>query len=178
MGVDQQRDTPIARHVWETRYRAGAAETSVQATWRRTAHALAAAEPSEDEQRATRNAIEELEKELEQTLRSIPRLEKEQRDAVRELDRETAEFAVVQPFEQLKHQFGDLPAVLRHIEAMRTDLLDNLEAFISAGAAAQGGMEPVMRLVGPFDRYEVNVLVTRADHAMGAPSKRRSRRSI
>ena len=106
---------------------------------------------------------------MEQTLRSIPRLEKEQRDAVRELDRETAEFAVAQPFEQLKHQFSDLPAVLQHIEAMRTDLLDNLEVFISAGAAGQGGMEAVMRLVGPFDRYEVNVLVTHSDHAMGAP---------
>ena len=57
---------------------------------------------TEEEQRATRDAIEELEKELEQTLRSIPRLEKEQRDAVRELDRETAEFAVAQPFDQVK----------------------------------------------------------------------------
>jgi predicted ATP-dependent protease len=28
---------------------------------------------------------------------------------------------------------------------------------------------PVMRLAGPFDRYEVNVLVTQADHAAGAP---------
>ena len=40
---------PIARHVWETRYRACAAEVSVQATWRRVAHALAEAEPQPDE---------------------------------------------------------------------------------------------------------------------------------
>ena len=46
MGSDQPLDTSIARHVWETRYRAGAAETSVQATWRRVAHALAQAEDS------------------------------------------------------------------------------------------------------------------------------------
>jgi ribonucleoside-diphosphate reductase alpha chain len=46
MGVDQPLDTEIARHVWETRYRAGAAEASVQATWRRTAHALAEVEPN------------------------------------------------------------------------------------------------------------------------------------
>jgi predicted ATP-dependent protease len=124
---------------------------------------------TKEEQRAIREAIQELEKELEQTLRSIPRLEKEQRDAVRELDRETAEFAVAQPFEHLKTQFSDLPAVLQHIEAMRTDLLDNLELFISAGAAGQGAMQAVMRLVGPFDRFEVNVLVTQADHGAGAP---------
>ena len=124
---------------------------------------------TEEEQRATHDAIEELEKELEQTLRSIPRLEKEQRDAMRELDRETAEFAVAQPFDQVKTQFSDLPAVLQHIEAMRTDLLDNLGVFISAEAVAQGGMQAVMRLVGPFERYEVNVLVTQTDHAAGAP---------
>ena len=37
-------DTPIARHVWDARYRAGAGETSVQGTWRRVAGALARVE--------------------------------------------------------------------------------------------------------------------------------------
>lgn len=38
--------TPIARQVWETRYRAGVSEASVEATWRRVARALAAMEPT------------------------------------------------------------------------------------------------------------------------------------
>lgn len=46
MGSDQPLDTPIARHVWETHYRAGTAEASMRATWRRVAHALAQAEAS------------------------------------------------------------------------------------------------------------------------------------
>ena len=46
MGADQPLDTQIARHVWQTRYRAGTAEASVQATWRRVAHALAEVEVS------------------------------------------------------------------------------------------------------------------------------------
>ena len=37
-------DTEIARHVWQTRYRAGADETSIEASWCRVAHALAQAE--------------------------------------------------------------------------------------------------------------------------------------
>jgi ribonucleoside-diphosphate reductase alpha chain len=45
MEADQPLDTEIARHVWESRYRASAAEVSVQATWRRIARALAEAEP-------------------------------------------------------------------------------------------------------------------------------------
>jgi len=124
---------------------------------------------SDNEQRETRDAIRELEKELEQTLRSIPRSEKEQRDAVRALDRETAKFAVAQPFDQVKTRFSDLPPVLRHIEAMRIDLLENVRFFVSAEAAEQDAMRAAMRLAGPFDRYEVNVLVTQADHRAGAP---------
>jgi AAA domain len=92
--------------------------------------------------------------ELEQTLRSIPHLEKEQRDAVQALDRETAEFAVAQPFDQVKAQFRDLPSVLQHIEAMRIDLLENVRFFTSAEAAERGAIQAPMRLAGPFDRYE------------------------
>lgn len=45
MADDPALDTPIARHVWETRYRAAAEETTVQAMWRRVARALAGVEP-------------------------------------------------------------------------------------------------------------------------------------
>jgi len=47
MRADQPLDTPIARHVWETRYRAGAAEASIEASWRRVAHALADVEAAD-----------------------------------------------------------------------------------------------------------------------------------
>ena len=123
----------------------------------------------EAEQSATRGAIEELEKELEQTLRAVPRLEKELRDAIRTLDRETARVAVAQPFEQIAAQFAALAPVVQHIEAMRADLLDNLPLFIAAEAGGDGPMPPAMRVASPFERYEVNVLVTQADHAAGAP---------
>ncbi len=46
MAADTSLDTPIARHVWEARYRAGAAERSVAATWRRVAHVVAEVEPA------------------------------------------------------------------------------------------------------------------------------------
>jgi predicted ATP-dependent protease len=131
----------------------------------------------EAEQAAARHAIEELEKELEQTLRAVPRLEKELRDAVRALDRETARVAVAPPFEQIAAQFAALPEVGRQIEAMRDDLLDTLPLFVMADGAPDGPaggpmggpVPPAMRGAGPFERYEVNVLVTQADHAAGAP---------
>lgn len=43
---EQGLATPIAQHVWQSRYRAGA-EASVEATWRRVARTLAAVEPAD-----------------------------------------------------------------------------------------------------------------------------------
>jgi ribonucleoside-diphosphate reductase alpha chain len=48
MDADQALNTEIAQHVWHSRYRAGATEAGVQATWQRVARAVAAAEPSDN----------------------------------------------------------------------------------------------------------------------------------
>jgi predicted ATP-dependent protease len=116
-------------------------------------------------QKAVRDAILELEKDLEETLRALPRREKEQRDAVRTLDRDTAQFAIAQPFDDLAAAFADLPAVTQHIQATRNDILGNLPLFIQAATEAAEGALAGMRHGGPFDRYDINVLVTQADHA-------------
>ena len=123
----------------------------------------------EAEQKAARDAIEVLEKDLEETLRALPRLEKEQRDAVRNLDRETAEFAMSRVFNDLRGHFADLPRLIEHIGTIHADLLDNVQAFVSPDVAAQGAAMAAMRLAGPFDRYEINVLVTQEGQTSGAP---------
>ena len=123
----------------------------------------------EAEQQTVREAIQGLEKELEETLRALPRTEKEQRDAIRALDRETARFAVTQPIDEVQARFADLPKVTAHIEAMRADLLENVQFFLAAAAASAEGALAGAKMGGPFDRYEVNVLVTQADHGQGAP---------
>jgi predicted ATP-dependent protease len=130
----------------------------------------------EEQKAAVQASIAELEKDLEETLRGMPRVEKEQRDAVRALDREVASFALAQPFEEAAAQFADLPRVLQHLAAMRDDVLDNVPLFASPEVAAQAGAPPPQvaraasgRLDGPFGRYDVNVMVTQAGTAEGAP---------
>jgi lon-related putative ATP-dependent protease len=120
-------------------------------------------------QQAMRAAIQELEKELEATLRGLPRAEKEQRDAIRALDRETARYTINQPIEELKAGYADVPKALDYIEAMQADLLENVQFFLAAVAATAEGGGAMLRTGGPFDRYEVNVLVAQSDHAGGAP---------
>ena len=123
----------------------------------------------EEHQKSLHNAIQNLEKELEETLRSIPRIEKEQRDALRELARKTAEMAIALPMDQVKQQFADIPAIVHHIDEIRTDLLENLGIFIAPEMPGQGVAQASMRLAGLFERYEVNVFVTQEDHESGAP---------
>jgi predicted ATP-dependent protease len=122
-----------------------------------------------EQQHAVQAAIEELEKDLEDTLRGLPRLEREQRDAVRGLDRETARFAIAQPIEDCRQRFADLPKVVQHLGTIQADILENVALFINPQATAEESALGGMRLGSVFDRYEVNVLVTRADDEAGAP---------
>jgi len=111
--------------------------------------------------------MRELEKELEHVVRQLPKLEKERRDAVRQLNRETARLAVDQLTQEAKSGFADLPRLSEHFDAVRTDLIDNIAAFVGKAEEEEG--EAPARPVNPFDRYDVNVLVTPADHQEGAP---------
>jgi lon-related putative ATP-dependent protease len=122
-----------------------------------------------ERQHEAQAAIEELEKDLEETLRGLPRLERSQRDAVRNLDRDTAGFAIAQPIEECKAQFRDVPKVVQHLEAIQNDILENVALFITPQAPGEEAAQTGMRPGSPFDRYEVNVLVTLADGEPGAP---------
>ncbi len=116
---------------------------------------------AQTEQEAIQTAMRELEPELELTLRSMPKLEKARRDSLRKLDREIVQFAVEQNITDVKDLFGDIPAVIAHIEAVQHDLVDNVELF--AQPQAEAAVEAARtRVGGPFDKYEVNVLVTEA----------------
>lgn len=122
-----------------------------------------------ERQREVQAAIEELEKDLEQTLRALPRLEREQRDALRELDRETARFAIAQPIEECKAKFADLPKVVQHLEAIQADILENVALFINPQGTSEEAVQAGIRPGSVFDRYEVNVFVTRTNDEVGAP---------
>jgi lon-related putative ATP-dependent protease len=123
----------------------------------------------EAQRRETQQAIEALEGELERVMRQVPQWEKERRDEIRKLNRETAKFAVGQSIEETKARLQAIPRVVSHLEAVHNDLVENAGMFIAAkgedGADATIGAGPG----GPFDRYEVNVLVTQAGRDTGAP---------
>ncbi|MFN3655893.1 MAG: Lon protease family protein [Pseudolabrys sp.] len=111
--------------------------------------------------------IEELEKDLEHIIRQIPQWEKQRRDELRKLNRDTASFAVSQLIEETKAAFKDLPRVAEHIEAVRLDLVENVALFVLKSDGEEEAAEPLP--INPFERYEVNVLVSQDGSKPGAP---------
>ena len=119
--------------------------------------------PPEEKQRR-QQASERMQKELGDFLRELPRWEKEQRERLRELNREITLYAVGQPIDEVKKRWADLPAVLEHLEAVRQDVIENVDDFLpKEQAGPQIILGPPGRGPGaaaqPFRRYEVNVLV-------------------
>ncbi|HML13526.1 MAG TPA: ATP-binding protein [Xanthobacteraceae bacterium] len=110
--------------------------------------------------------IEALEKDLEHIVRQVPQWEKEHRDEVRRLNRDTAQFAVSHSIGETKARFADLPKVIAHLDRVQSDLTENAGMFVVKGDGEEEARE--LLFGRPFDRYEVNVLVSQPD-GRGAP---------
>src|SRR6476620_10288320 len=115
----------------------------------------------EPQRREVQETIEILEKDLEHIMHQIPQWEKAHRGEIRKLNRDTAMFAVGQSIDEVKAKFPDVPRVIEHLEAVRGDLIDNVAMFVMKGEGEERE-NPDRRIGGSFERYEVNVLVSRA----------------
>jgi lon-related putative ATP-dependent protease len=122
----------------------------------------------EAKRREVQAVIESLEKDLEHIVHQIPQWEKQRRDEMRALNRDTAKYAVDQLIEETKAGFKDIPRIIRHIEAVRSDLVENVGMFIAKGEDEESETG-AYRLGSAFDRYEVNALVAPDGGEPGAP---------
>jgi len=102
-------------------------------------------------------------------------LEKEAQERIHELDSEIALFAVGHLLEDLraKYQicegFGNCDDILDYLDCVEKDIVEHLDDFRSPDKRQQGVPPMMQELVEPaFDRYRVNVFITREDHS-GAP---------
>ena len=122
----------------------------------------------EEKRKEIQITIEQLEKDLEHIVRQLPQWEKERRDEIRKLNREIAKYAIGQFIDTAKTHFTDIPKILRYLEAIRADLIENIGMFM---AKSEGDESPTSReqIEEPFDRYTVNVLVGRSEHEAGVP---------
>ena len=106
---------------------------------------------------------------LEASIRQTRGLDKDARDAVDKLDREVALYTLRNWNEDMKEKFQDLPEVLIYIDAVQTDLLDQVELFKTDGQEETPELPFAAPLKGlPLKKYAVNILVDNSQ-LKGAP---------
>jgi predicted ATP-dependent protease len=121
----------------------------------------------EEEKKRVETAIAELQARLEKIMRQIPQWRRERHERIKQLDRETTLSVVAHLVDELKAAYADLPEVLKYLDLVQQDVVDNADDFRKQEETATfGGMTMVARQ--SFHRYQVNALVTNGKEA-GAP---------
>jgi lon-related putative ATP-dependent protease len=97
---------------------------------------------------------------LEASIRQTKVLDKDAREAVNKLDREVTIYALRNWNDEMKEKFKDLPEVLMYIDAVQTDLLEQVELFKSDGQEETPALPFMPQPKGiPVKKYAVNILV-------------------
>lgn len=123
-----------------------------------------------EEQEQVKSDIESLQEELQSILRQVPKWTIEHRDRIRALIREITQHAVGHLIDELRGKFGDIPRVLKHLDAVERDIVEHANDFSAAKPdQPENSMQAQMGEQSPFRRYETNLLRDHADQASGAP---------
>ena len=128
----------------------------------------------EEEQKEIDEKISVTQKELENVLKEIPKREKDHRRALEELNAEVAARAVADTMAEMTSGFTEIEALRPYFEAVKADLIENAELFLTDGPAAHAGAFPVETTKyyqrPQFQRYSVNVMICNSsDKDAGAP---------
>ena len=131
----------------------------------------------EDEKKRLQETIGALQKELAVIMEDLPKLNQERRDKIRDYNRELAAVAVTQALRDVKQAFYDSKNVQAYLEAVRKDLIDNIEMFVPTGApeaqAAPGGPPTAAAAEAAdearFRRYQVNIIAGDGADGDGEP---------
>ncbi|MGD9028913.1 MAG: ATP-binding protein [Anaerolineae bacterium] len=125
----------------------------------------------EEKQEQVKQDIAELQEELQETMRQARQWERRAREKVKELDRQVAMFAVGHRIEELQEKYADVEDVLTYLEAIKNDVVENVDDFRRNGDEEREGILgiPMQRVrEARFRRYQVNVLVDHSE-STGAP---------
>ncbi len=125
-----------------------------------------AALPKAEQQRLEK-VIGELQDLLQEIIQQIPQWRKETREKVKTLNRDMTMNAVGHLIEDLKKRYATLPEVLRYLDSVQQDIIDNVKDFLAQDESAEMlGQQPDNPR--QLHRYKVNNLI-RNNRGEGAP---------
>ena len=113
---------------------------------------------TDEERERTLATIEELKEELKIIVRQLPGWKKEARERFKQLNSEFSHLAIDPVFAELKESYRDHPEVIRHLEAVHADVIEQAEAF-TRRPDDSAIPENLRDRVQEFPQYGVNVLV-------------------
>jgi lon-related putative ATP-dependent protease len=125
----------------------------------------------EEKQEQVKRDIAQLQEELQETMRQARQWERQAREKIKELDRQVAMFAVGHRIDELQEKYADLESVVAYLEAVKDDVVENVDDFRRTGDEEREGILgiPMQRVrEAKFRRYQVNVLVDHSE-SQGAP---------
>jgi lon-related putative ATP-dependent protease len=104
----------------------------------------------------------ELQEQFDRTMRQARDLDREAKQAISEITDELAGFVVDNALADLLEHFDDCPNVIEYLNAVRNDIVSNVEKFVSGSEEEQQQQLPAFMRRGQgegwFQRYKVNVL--------------------
>jgi lon-related putative ATP-dependent protease len=113
-----------------------------------------------------------LQEDLRSALHQYREIDREAEAALEDFNKEVASYAMEHLFQALKDEYGDVEEVKEFLDAVKNDILDNLDNILVSQRQQQqqtqlpfglGGMIP-----DPTERYKVNLIVDNSD-LKGAP---------
>ncbi len=119
--------------------------------------------------------IDFVQREIQSTLREINKLEKQFQEKIHELNKEVTLFVVGHRIDNLQEEYENQSEVQDYLEAVKEDIIENVQDFLQASDASEGGgQQQLMSMLGQqpnepdFTKYKVNVLVDNTN-TKGAP---------
>lgn len=125
----------------------------------------------EGERQRWQETIGELQERLRKVLLQMPQWLRAQRQDVKTLNQEMAEFAVGPLIRELQDRYAPYAGVVTHLDAVRHDVIENVEAFRAQERSAApffSGIGPQQAMHAILNRYRVNTLVDNGGRE-GAP---------
>lgn len=122
-----------------------------------------------EEQEAIEANVQELQSEIESTLRESHKIRQSKTNEVEKLMEEITLFVVRDQMAVIRDTFKACPEVQSYLDAMRTDIVENVENFLPEAKTSEKMPNFLFQETEPsLNKYKVNVLVDRRQ-AKGAP---------
>jgi lon-related putative ATP-dependent protease len=124
---------------------------------------------SDPERIAIEEAVQSFQEEIQTIMREINQLNHAQQKEIQQLADELTRFVVKNRFDLLRDNYQDQPEILRFLDELQEDMVDNVGLFLPKESATDGSDEPTADVMEhSLSRYKVNVLEDRSGME-GAP---------